>query len=407
MLARRQFLQGLAVATGALPLSATSAFSSNTANPSPNSGKALTPQILEDALVGSSYLGCGGGGSLSEARELIAADLASGLQFKSIDVDTLKDTDRVACPYALASLAPISGEMETRLNTIPNKIEMPVLNAFRLLEQHIGQTFAGVILGEIGPLSMAEGLSIAARLGVPALDADTVGRATPEINQHSVRVAGYPLTPAAGVTMFGDEIILQSLQDPSREEDIFRTLSVISRLVGVADAPITGAQAKEKGTLVTGSFSLATAIGKAARTAKSKGQNPIEAARIAGGGYKLFSGYVKDFTWEDKDGFLVGTLTLSGTDTFNGQTMLLDYKNEHLVAQLNGKVIATCPDLITVVDEATAEGVNNPDFKKDQAVTVLGFKCDPLWRTAEGLSVFAPRYFGYDVDYIPIEERLT
>ncbi|MCK0068446.1 DUF917 domain-containing protein [Kordiimonas laminariae] len=406
MLARRKFLQGLAVATGALPLSTTPAFSSNTANPSLNNGKTLTPQILEDALVGSSYLGCGGGGSLSEARELIAADLANGLQFKSIDVDTLKDTDRVACPYALASLAPISGEMEARLNTIPNKIEMPVLNAFRLLEQHIGQTFAGVILGEIGPLSMAEGLSIAARLGVPALDADTVGRATPEINQHSVRVAGYPLTPAAGVTMFGDEIILQSLQDPSREEDIFRTLSVISRLVGVADAPITGAQAKKKGTLVTGSFSLAAAIGKAARTAKSKDQNPIEAARIAGGGYKLFSGYVKDFTWEDKDGFLVGTLTLSGTDHFNGQTMLLNYKNEHLVARLNDKVIATCPDLITVVDEATAEGVNNPDFKKDQAVTVLGFKCDPLWRTAEGLSVFAPRYFGYDVDYIPIEERL-
>ena len=124
---------------------------------------------------------------------------------------------------------------------------------------------------------MAEGLSIAARLGVPALDADTVGRATPEINQHSVRVAGYPLTPATGVTMFGDEIILQNLQDPSREEDIFRTLSVISRLVGVADAPITGAQAKKTGTLVTGSLSLATAIGKAARTARGAGQDPIGA----------------------------------------------------------------------------------------------------------------------------------
>ena len=133
----------------------------------------------------------------------------------------------------------------------------------------------------------------------------------------------------------------------------------------------------------------------------------LEPARKAGGGYKLFDGHVKDFTWEDKDGFLVGTLILSGTDSFHEQTMMLDYKIEHLVARRNDKVIATCPDLVTVVDKATAEGVNNPDFTKGQAVTVLGFICDPLWRTAEGLYVFAPRYFGYDVDYIPIEERLA
>ena len=30
---------------------------------------------------------------------------------------------------------------------------------------------------------------------------------------------------------------------------------------------------------------------------------------------------------------------------------------------------------------------------------------DPRWRTAEGLEVVGPRYFGYDVDFVPIEER--
>ena len=52
MLARRQFLQGLAIASGALPLSTTTAFSSASVDSSAQNGSALTPQTLEDALGG-------------------------------------------------------------------------------------------------------------------------------------------------------------------------------------------------------------------------------------------------------------------------------------------------------------------------------------------------------------------
>ena len=31
--------------------------------------------------------------------------------------------------------------------------------------------------------------------------------------------------------------------------------------------------------------------------------------------------------------------------------------------------------------------------------------CDPRWRTPEGLEVVGPGYFGYDVAYVPVEER--
>ncbi|MCH9696238.1 MAG: DUF917 domain-containing protein [Gammaproteobacteria bacterium] len=41
-----------------------------------------------------------------------------------------------------------------------------------------------------------------------------------------------------------------------------------------------------------------------------------------------------------------------------------------------------------------------------QAVAVLAFKSAPLWRRPAGLDVFSPRYFGYDLDYIPVEQRL-
>lgn len=405
-------MAGLAVSVGALSGCASNGNNTifggaATSRASANRGSVLSAQDLEDALVGSTYLGCGGGGGVTEARELIAADLAAGQVFRAIDVNELGDDERVACPYGLGSLAPNSEEMQARLDAIENPVEVPTLAAFNLLEKHLGVKFAGVILGEIGPLSMAEGLSIAARLGVPALDADTVGRAVPEINQHSVRVAGHPLTPASGVTPFGDEIILQDIQDPSREEDVFRGISVVSSALGVVDAPITGAVAKSDYALVKGSLTLAMKIGAAVREAQQANEDPIEAARIAGGGYSLFEGTIEDFTWADEDGFLVGDISLAGSGDYAGQSMELLYKNEHLVARRDGEVIATCPDLITLVDRTTFEGVKNPDFEKGRSVSVLGYKSDPIWRLPEGLAVFNPRYFGYDVDYIPIEQRLA
>ncbi|WP_438729144.1 DUF917 domain-containing protein [Parasphingorhabdus sp. DH2-15] len=416
MLARRHFMAG-AVAIGGLGALASckrvddAGGQSNGAaakeSRSNDRGSLLTAQMLEDALVGSSYLGCGGGGSLKLARELIAGDLEAGQVFRLLSISELEDDERVSSPYSLASLAPPGEEILAKLEAIEKPVKVPTFAAFSLLEKHLDTQFAAVILGEIGPLSMAEGLSTAARLGVPALDADTVGRATPEINQHSVRVAGHPLTPAAGVTPFGDEVVLTGLQDPSREEDLFRALAVVSREIGVADAPITGKIAKSDGALVKDSFTLARKIGEAVRLAQTSGADPIEAARAQNAGYHLFRGNVMRFDWEDKDGFLVGDLLLSGVGEFTGQEMLVDYKNEHLVARRDGKVVATCPDLITVVDTQTYEGINNPDFTVGQEVAVLGYKCDPLWRKPAGLDVFAPRYFGYDVDYVPIEKRLS
>ncbi|WP_298470244.1 DUF917 domain-containing protein [uncultured Erythrobacter sp.] len=407
MASRRQFLGGLVVATGALAackeIAPGEGSGERTANPD---ATALDAEALEDALVGSSYLGTGGGGGLEEARELIAKDLAAGLTFSMVPVTALSDTDRVACPYGLASLADTSEEMQARLDAIENRVEVPVQAAFEALEKHVGQKFAGVIMGEIGPLSLAEGLATAARLGVPALDADTVGRAVPEINQHSVKVAGIPLTPIGAATPFGDEMIVGTLGDPTRAEDILRSIAVVSRECGVTDSPITGAQAKQEGTLVTGSLTLARNIGAAVREAKAAGSDPIEAARVAGDGYLLFTGTVASTEWKDEDGFLQGKVTLSGTGDFAGQSFETDVKNEHLVARRDGAVIATCPDLISIIDLESADGIVNPGYENGQSVAVLGFRSDPIWRSEAGLAVFSPRYFGYVLDYVPIEELL-
>ena len=405
MLARRNFIQGVAVLSGGLVACQQVAGTQGSGPGSPGAID-LSADDLEDALLGSSYLGTGGGGSLKEARELIASDLAAGHVFRSLEVSKLADDARVACPYGLASLAPPSEEMQAKLEQAENPIAEPVQGAFSVLEEHLNTKLSAVILGEIGPLSLAEALSTAARLGVPALDADTVGRAVPEINQHSVKVAGIPLTPIGAATPFGDTFVVNQLGDPSRAEDVLRAVAEASGVCGVADSPISGSLAKQEGVLVTGSLTLARTIGAAVREAIASDTDPIQKALEAGDGYLLFTGTVSDFDWRDEDGFLQGELRVSGTEEFAGQTFDTSYKNEHLVARRNGGVVATCPDLISVVDLDTFDGVNNPDFERGQRVAVIGFRCDPLWRSEAGLEVFSPRYFGYDLDYTPIEQMV-
>jgi len=39
-----------------------------------------------------------------------------------------------------------------------------------------------------------------------------------------------------------------------------------------------------------------------------------------------------------------------------------------------------------------------------QRVTVIAFPCDPVWRTGPGIEVAGPRAFGYEFDYVPVEE---
>lgn len=363
----------------------------------------LRRENLEDILIGCAYLGTGGGGSFETGLQRISEALEEGLKFNLMSVSEMGDDDYAAVPYGLGSTAPRTDEEIARYAHLPRIKEPTTIAAFRALERHVGQPFKAVIAGEIGPGNTAASLVLAARLGLPSLDADTVGRSTPEINQHSVLVSGNPVVPAAAVTRFGDEIILDKVGHSSRQEDIFRSIATISMGVGVADAPVPGRLAKTPGVLVTDSLSLSRRIGAAFRQAIASDEDPIDAARRAGDGYRLFEGAIADFNWRDEAGFLVGNVFIAGDGAHAGENCLLNYKNEHLIARVDGRVIATVPDLITMVDRENGKPIGNPEFEKGQNVVILGFRANAIWRTPAGLRVFEPRYWGYDIDYVPIE----
>lgn len=397
---RRQLIlamNGLAIATHARQVAAA---------PVPRRVQTLDRQDLEDILAGSTYFGCGGGGTLADARRVIDADLDAGLTFNMLGVGEMGDDEYAAVAYGVGSLAPVSAAEIERRRGLARIEGSPAVAAFRLLEQHLDRTLAAVIVGELAPASVSGSLSTAAHLAIPVLDADAAGRAVPEVSQYSLLVAGIPVLPAAAVSPYGDEVLLTKVVEASREEEILRVISsVCENNLGVADGAIPGKVARQPGALVTGSVSRARKVGRAVREANEGRLDPVRALLESGDGYLLFEGRITDFESGDMAGFLVGEVVISGSGRFQGNRYRIWFKNENIIGWMDDEFSVTAPDLFTLVSPSTGEAIMNHDLERGRQVAVVGFQADPLWRTPRGLEVFGPRHFGYDVPYVPIEKR--
>jgi DUF917 family protein len=83
------------------------------------------------------------------------------------------------------------------------------------------------------------------------------------------------------------------------------------------------------------------------------------------------------------------------------------FQNENLVAIRDEAIVASVPDLITILDAESGNAITTEHLRYGFRVVVLGIPCDPRWRTPAGIELAGPRHFGYDVDYVPLEQRFS
>ncbi|GAH64697.1 unnamed protein product, partial [marine sediment metagenome] len=121
----------------------------------------------------------------------------------------------------------------------------------------------------------------------------------------------------------------------------------------------------------------------------------------------LFTGEIERKEWEDRDGYMWGTTYIKGTGNRAGHTFRYWFKNENHIGWLDEEPIITSPDMPIVVDIETGEGKINTFIEAGERVAVIGAKGPEVFRSEHGLSGAGPRYYGFDIDYIPIEERMA
>jgi len=371
-----------------------------------------TQQDCMDFLTGLKLMGTGGGGSPKTGMELLTKALAEGLDLTWIDAADLPDDAFSCTTYGSGSISEGRPDSLEDIEKLGQKLGMPVKFGYRGPEMAVRElaTYTGVKIGalvavELGASNTPAPLVTAAHLGIPLVDGDYSGRAVPEDMQTTYFLKGINTYPAAITDWWGDVLILKEAAATKMGERMGKMLAVASYgVVFVASMVLSVKDTRE--TVVPGTLTLSYELGKAVRQARQAGKDPVaEAVRMLEG-WELFRGEVTGKEWEDKEGVMVGTTHIRGTGPYAGHSMDVWFLNENHVAWLDGSPYVFSPDLIILADPASGEGYTNTEIKAGHPVAVLGTKVFPAFRSPKGIEFFGPRYWGFDFDYVPIEEAV-
>lgn len=346
---------------------------------------------LTDMARGAAVLGTGGGGDPYVGRLLAQQAMREHGPVGLVTVDEIPD-DAVVVPTALM------GAPTVMLEKLPAGDETK--RALRAMEEFLGKTATHTVSLEAGGLNSMIPLATAAETALPLIDADGMGRAFPELQMVLPAIGGVRAAPMAMADERGNQLVLSTVNN-AWSERLARSGTVeMGCSAAVSLYVLTGKQAQE--FMVPGTMSLCGRIGRDIRLARENHGDPVAAAVDVLSGRALFTGKVVDVERRTAGGFARGEALLRGLEEDLGARLELSFQNENLVAQRDGEVVASVPDLICVLDTETGEPVTTETLRYGLRVSVLGAPCDPRWRTAAGLDLVGPGYFGYEHDYVPI-----
>ena len=351
-----------------------------------------TEETLEPIATGAGILGTGGGGNPYIGQLRARQAIRKWGPVTVLSPEELPDDARVICVGGIG--APTVGIEKMR--------DLQSYHALRAIEDYTGERATALISNEIGGSNSVEVLIAAAKAGLPVVDADGMGRAFPEFQMKTFFVYGVPCCPMAIADEKGNSVIIRETVTPTWAERLARATTIQMGCVACyAVAPMTSEQVRS--TAVPNTLSLARDLGNAVLQARNNGEDPLEAILHTCPGKVLFTGKVVDLDRRTTAGFARGTVTIDGMDLFNGQRMVIEFQNENLIAQRDGAIVCTVPDLICAVATDLGEPVTTELMRYGLRVTILGFPAPALWTTPEGLEAAGPGHFGYDTDYIPLK----
>lgn len=350
---------------------------------------------MEAIAIGSAIYGTGGGGDPYIGKLLAQNAIRQHGPVKLVGLDELAEDDLIV-PVAMA------GAPTVLLEKLADP--QPLVAALRGLEAVLGRKAAAVMSIEVGGLNSTIPFCTASTLGLPLVDADTMGRAFPELQMTLATLAGLSASPLAMADEHGNALIVNA-KDSHWSERFVR--SIIMDMGGASYLAIhamTVAQARR--ATVAGSISQARRTGQALFDARERHFDPIAELLRVTKGFALFRGKVLDVQRVVDGGFSRGQAQIQGLDGDSGQSLTLLFQNEFLLARRGDKALCSTPDLIVLVDLETGEPITAEQTRYGLRVAVLGLPCVSAWRTAAALDLVGPRRFGYDMDYQPVEQTM-
>jgi uncharacterized protein len=346
---------------------------------------------MEDIATGGAVLGTGGGGDPYVGKLMAQQAIRQFGPVQLVDVHSLAD-DALVVPACMMGAPTVMTEK------LPQGDEL--INAFHALERVMGRKIDAVLCGEAGGVNSTTPFVVAAAAGLPLVDGDGMGRAFPELQMVTFTLHGISATPMVLCDDKGNSIVLDTVSNGWTERLARAATIEMGGSALLTFYPMSGQQAKA--AVVAGTLSLCAEIGQTLRQAKSEHRSPVEALVALLGATRLFHGRISDIERRTEGGFARGRAILTGVEECRDSVLKIDFQNEFLIAERDGAVLVTTPDLISVVDAETGMPVTTDSLRYGQRLIALGWPCNPKWRTPAGIELVGPRYFRYDVDYHPI-----
>lgn len=345
----------------------------------------IDASTLRQLAMGAAVLSAGGGSfpylELLSAQEVLQSHAPVAL----IPATQLSDNARVAlvamvgAPLALSERL-VDAEHFTR----------PVA----ALAEHLGVSFDAVMGYEIGSMNSLIPAMVATRLGLPLVDADTLGRSFPEIQMSAFAIAGLDLTPMAASDIRPNDVILTAAANGRWVEGLLRPLATTCGSILAVCGCHSGRQIKEHAHL--GSYSRAIRIGASITDAQTRRTDPVAALFNRERGSVLARGKVRDVIRNTTDGFVRGHVEL---DLGAQGLSIVHFQNEYTVVEIGGRHRAMVPDLITILDAERGEPLGTEALRYGQQVVLARLPALERHLTPQALAAVGPRAFGYDFDY--------
>ena len=267
-------------------------------------------------------------------------------------------------------------------------------------EQIYGREVKAVMPFEMGGINGVLPIAWAAHAGLPLVDGDFMGRAFPELQMLTPHLFGMSGCPAVITDERLQTIVYRTADNEWLEKLVRNSVATFGGSACGGLYPMTAAEARLP--IIPGTVSLAARLGRAVRSSQ---EDPLQAISEVIPVFRLGVGKVVDVDRRTSGGFVRGLALIEGIDQDKGSSFRIEFQNENLVVLKNDEALATVPDVITLLDYHTAHGIVTEGIKYGQRVLVVAFPSPEAWTTPRGIATVGPRAFGYDFDYVGVEDR--
>ena len=320
---------------------------------------AVTYELAKAATLGGGVFGGGGGGSAEEGLRLASLALEMG----QVEIVSLDEIPAEAVLLTVSAVgAPKSGV---------KVVASHYIRAVQMLVEAEHLKLGGLIANECGGLACVNGWLQSAMLGVPVVDAPCNGRAHPTGVMGSMglhRLKTYTSVQAAVGGDVTKDTYLETFVRGSLEKasSLVRQASVqCGGLVAGARNPVTAGYAAKHAA--PGALRRCISLGRTMLDLRSKGSTSVpQAVAEALGGSLPVTGRIALLEIETKHGFDVGRVVIEGE-----QAIELTFWNEYMCAEMDGRRIATFPDLIGTLDASDGTPLTTADLERGQDVAVV------------------------------------